>query len=267
VICSGEALDRDLVRAWHGRCGAALHNLYGPAEAAIDVTAHSCDRAASGAVPIGEPIANTRIYILDGGFQPVPIGVEGEIFIAGAGVGRGYAGDSRLTGARFLPDPFADETSARMYRTGDRGRYLRDGNVEFLGRLDGQVKIRGQRIELGEIESALRDIDGVCDAVAIAAPDGKGAAYLVAWIVLRPGSELQATDLRRLLGERLPRYMIPQQFQFPSELPLNRSGKIDRRRLLDQQSMRKDRRVEEILAQIEMLDDRAVQVLLAGESN
>jgi amino acid adenylation domain-containing protein len=262
VICSGEALDRDLVRAWYGRCGAALHNLYGPAEAAIDVTAHSCDPAARGPVPIGKPIANTRIYILDAGFQPVPIGVEGEIFIAGVGVGRGYAGDPRLTGARFLPDPFADYHGARMYRTGDRGRYLRDGDIEFLGRLDGQVKIRGQRIELGEIESALRDIDGVRDAVA--ALDDKGA--LVAWVVFKPGAGGRAGDLRRMLGERLPRYMLPKQFRFLPELPLNRSGKIDRRLLLDQEVARKDRRIEEILARVETLDDRAVQELLAGES-
>jgi amino acid adenylation domain-containing protein len=262
VICSGEALDRELVRAWDRRCGAALHNLYGPAEAAIDVTAHRCDPAASGAVPIGKPIANTQIYVLDCSFQHVPIGVEGEIFIAGLGVGRGYAGDPRLTGARFLPDPLAGETGARMYRTGDRGRYLRDGEVEFLGRLDGQVKVHGQRIELGEIESALRDIDDVRDAVA--ALDSKGS--LAAWVVFKPGAGLQVGDLRRLLGERLPRYMLPQQFRFPSELPLNRNGKIDRQLLLDQEATRNNRRVEEVLARIETLDDRAVQELLAGES-
>ncbi|HKQ75117.1 MAG TPA: amino acid adenylation domain-containing protein [Blastocatellia bacterium] len=262
VICSGEALNRDLVRAWYGRCGAALHNLYGPAEAAIDVTAHRCDPAARGPVPIGKPIANTRIYILDAGFQPVPISVEGEIFIAGVGVGRGYAGDPGLTGARFLPDPFADDHGARMYRTGDRGRCLRDGDIEFLGRLDGQVKIRGQRIEFGEIESALRDIDGVRDAVA--ALDGEGS--LVAWVVFKPGAGLQAGDLRRLLGERLPRYMLPKQFRFQSELPLNRSGKIDRRLLLDQEAARKERRIKEILARVETLDDGAVQELLAGGS-
>jgi amino acid adenylation domain-containing protein len=262
VICSGEVLDRDLVQVWYRRSGAALHNLYGPAEAAVDVTAHRCDPAASGLVPIGKPIANTRIYILDGRLQPVPLSVEGEIFIAGVGVGRGYVGDPRLTGARFLPDLFADEPDARMYRTGDRGRRLRDGNIEFLGRLDGQVKIRGQRIELGEIESALRDIDNVRDAVA--ALDGKGS--LVAWIVFKTGAELQAGDLRRLLGERLPRYMLPQQFRFPPELPLNRSGKIDRRFLLDQEATRKGRRIEEILARVEALDNETVLELLAEES-
>jgi amino acid adenylation domain-containing protein len=266
VICSGEALDRDLVQAWYGRCDAALHNLYGPAEAAVDVTSHTCDRTASGVVPIGKPIANTRMYVLDSSFQPAPIGVEGELFIAGIALGRGYVNAPDLTGARFIPDPFVYEAGARMYRTGDRGRYLSDGNIEFLGRLDGQVKIRGQRIEMGEIESALRDIHGVSDAVAGVATDSKSSAQLIAWVVLKPGAELQTSDLRRLLGERLPRYMIPQQFRFKSELPLNRNGKIDRRLLLDQERNQKGYSIEELLARVEQLDEGDVQKLLAGKS-
>jgi amino acid adenylation domain-containing protein len=265
VICSGEALDRDLIQAWYRRHDAALHNLYGPAEAAIDVTAYACDPAASGLVPIGRPISNIRIYILDDSLQPAPVGAPGEIFIAGIGVGRGYIGDAGLTGARFLPDLFADEPGAGMYRTGDRGRYMRDGNIEFLGRLDGQVKIHGQRIELGEIESALRDIGEVRDAVVLATADATGSVRLVAWVVQNPRAELQTSDLRRLLGERLPRHMIPSQFRFTSALPLNRNGKIDRR-LLEQERMQEDNRIEDVLARIEMLDDRTVRELLAGES-
>jgi amino acid adenylation domain-containing protein len=263
VICSGEALDRELVYGWYSRSAAALHNLYGPAEAAIDVTAHFCDPAATGLVPIGKPIANTRIYVLDEDFQHLPAGVSGEIYIAGAGVGRGYTGDPSLTGERFIPDPFADQPGARMYRTADRGRWLRDGNIEFHGRSDNQIKIRGQRVELGEIEWALRQIVGVGDAAVLAAPDGKGSMRLLAWVVPKPDAELDTNGLRRELGERLPRYMVPSQLRIQQELPLNRNGKVDRRRLLDQATAAKDNRIEEILARVEMFDDLAIQELLA----
>lgn len=130
-----------------------------------------------------------------------------------------------------------------------------------------KIKIRGQRIELGEIESALRDIDGVNDAVASVATDSKSSAQLIVWVVLKPGAELQTSDLRRLLGERLPRYMIPQQFRFKSELPINKNGKLDRRLLLDQEIAQKDHKIEELLARIEMLDEKDVKKLLAGKSN
>jgi acyl-CoA synthetase (AMP-forming)/AMP-acid ligase II len=262
VICSGETLDRDLVEMWYGRCNATLHNLYGPAEAAVDVTSSVCERNGSGAVPIGKPIANTRIYVLDHSLHPAPINVAGEIFIGGMAVGRGYLNAPELTASKFLPDPFSDEPGARMYRTGDRGRYLRDGNLEFLGRLDNQIKIRGQRIELGEIESILRGLEGVSNAAVLL----DGSSQLVAWVVPDRGVELESADLRRQLADRLPRYMIPQQFHFRPELPLNASGKVDRRRLLSEEVKAKDDEMEALLARVEILDDAEVQKLLSAMS-
>ncbi|WP_262311854.1 amino acid adenylation domain-containing protein, partial [Duganella violaceipulchra] len=157
VLCSGEALSHSLQTQFHAYLPAIeLHNLYGPTEAAIDVTSWHCKHGRyAGIVPIGRPIANTQLYILDAHLQPVPVGVTGEIYIGGAGVARGYLNRAELTAERFLPDPFSAQAEARLYKSGDLGRWLADGNIEYVGRNDFQVKIRGFRIELGEIEARL----------------------------------------------------------------------------------------------------------------
>ncbi|UQA59462.1 non-ribosomal peptide synthetase/type I polyketide synthase [Polyangium aurulentum] len=191
VVCSGEALPPAVVRRFFARLeGVQLHNLYGPTEAAIDVTAHACTPDEELAtVPIGRPIANTAIYILDRHGEPVPPGAPGELFIGGVGVGRGYLRRPELTAERFVPDPFSAAPGAHLYRTGDLARFRPDGVIEFLGRLDHQVKVRGFRIELGEIESTLRDHPAVQEAVVVAREDAAGDKRLVAYVVPSPENE------------------------------------------------------------------------------
>ena len=187
IVCSGEELPLSLQHACQERLGhAALYNLYGPTEAAIDVTHWTCDAGQQqGYVPIGRPIANTQIYILDAQGQPVPVGVSGEIHIAGDGVARGYLNRPELTAERFVQDPFSEQADARMYRTGDLGRWRADGAIEYLGRNDFQVKIRGLRIELGEIEAKLAEQPQVREAVVLAREDGAGDRRLVAYVTAR----------------------------------------------------------------------------------
>jgi amino acid adenylation domain-containing protein/non-ribosomal peptide synthase protein (TIGR01720 family) len=236
VVCSGEALPAELARRFAARLGARLgarlHNLYGPTEAAVDVTSFVCG-AADGAdgrgipgIPIGRPIANTRIHLLDRGLQPVPVGVPGELFIAGVNLARGYVERPDLTAERFLPDSEGGEPGGRVYRTGDLARWRNDGAIEFLDRLDHQVKIRGVRIELGEIEAALLALPGVREAVVTAREDGS-AKRLVAYVV----GETPAEALRQALRERLPETMVPAAFVALAALPLNANGKVDRKAL------------------------------------
>jgi amino acid adenylation domain-containing protein len=210
-----------------------LHNHYGPAESHV-VTAQtlSANPATWPYRPtIGTPIANTRINILDRYGRPVPIGVTGEIYLGGAGLARGYLNRPELTAERFVPDPFATEPSARMYRTGDRARYLPDGNIEFLGRVDDQVKIRGYRIEPGEIESLLAKHPAVRQAVVIAREDTPGDMCLVAYVVSADASLTDTELLRTHLRERLPEYMRPAAYVLLEHLPLSANGKIDRKAL------------------------------------
>jgi acyl-CoA synthetase (AMP-forming)/AMP-acid ligase II/acyl carrier protein len=231
VICSGEALPASLARRFHDRLpGAALHNLYGPTEAAVDVTAWRCARDSSAvSVPIGRPIANTRIYILDAHGRPTPVGVAGELHIGGVQVGRGYLNRPELTAERFLSDPFAVQPGARMYRTGDLGRWLPDGVIEFLGRNDFQVKLRGFRIELGEIEARLRDHPLVRDAVVVAREDSAGDRRLAAYYVAE--TEIPVEELRAHLAASLPDYMVPAAHVRLDALPLTPNGKLDRKAL------------------------------------
>ncbi|HEY4562708.1 MAG TPA: amino acid adenylation domain-containing protein, partial [Thermoanaerobaculia bacterium] len=239
VVCSGEALSAELARRFAARLGQArLHNLYGPTEAAVDVTSWTCEPGESyrGGVPIGRPIANTRIHLLDRDLRPVPVGVPGELLIAGVNLARGYVERPDLTAERFLPDPEAGEPGGRVYRTGDLARRRSDGAIEFLGRLDHQVKIRGVRIELAEIEAALLAQPGVREAVAAVRSDGSDGSdrsvgshgpRLIAYFT----GDAAAEELRQALRERLPEAMVPAVFVPLASLPLNANGKVDRRAL------------------------------------
>ena len=231
VICSGEALPVDLQTRFFERLECQLHNLYGPTEAAVDVTFWECQPDKNLiSVPIGRPIANTQIYILNSELQPVPIGVPGELHIGGIGLARGYFNRPELTKKKFISNPFSQEEEARLYKTGDLARYLPDGNLEYLGRIDHQVKIRGFRIELGEIESVLAQHPQVRETVIIAREDQPGNKQLVAYLVGHQDS-LVASCLRNYLKEKLPDYMIPSAFVQLESLPLTPNGKVDRRAL------------------------------------
>jgi amino acid adenylation domain-containing protein len=229
ILCGGEALSRELATALRG-AGGSLWNLYGPTETTIWSTVHEVQDE-TGSVPIGRPIANTQLYVLDRQGQPTPIGVPGELFIGGDGVARGYLKRAELTAAKFLPDPFCGRTGARMYRTGDLARYRPDGALEYLGRVDDQVKIRGFRIELGEVEVTLSQYPGVRQAVVVARQDGSGEQRLAAYLTTVPGRPPTARDLRSFLAERLPEYMVPSILTTLPEFPLTPNGKVDRRRL------------------------------------
>ncbi|EMF8146155.1 amino acid adenylation domain-containing protein [Serratia marcescens] len=236
VMCSGEALPATLVAEFYRRLPQAeLHNLYGPTEAAVDVTAWHCSREAERvSVPIGRPIANTRIYLLDERGQPVPLGAVGELYIGGVQVARGYLHRPELTAERFLSDPFAP--GGRMYRTGDVARYLANGDIEYLGRNDQQVKIRGFRIECGEIEAALATHPAVREAVVDARAVGDDKR-LVAWVVPAAdvAEETLAGALRQHVSAALPDYMVPSAWVVVAALPLSPNGKLDRRALPEPQ--------------------------------
>ncbi|NLG49703.1 MAG: amino acid adenylation domain-containing protein, partial [Chloroflexi bacterium] len=235
VAVGGEKAQRESLIAWQQLPGRAVPwlNTYGPTEATViatlyDVRLEQWD--ADRELPIGRPIANMRVYILDDRLQPVPVGVPGELYIGGVGVARGYLHRPDLTAERFVPDPFSGEAGARLYRTGDRARYLADGNIEFLGRLDDQVKVRGFRVELGEIEAALREQPGIKDAVVLAREDTPGQPRLVAYLVPK-GQPPAISELREQLGHKLPEYMIPSAYVFLEAFPLTPNAKVDRKAL------------------------------------
>ncbi|MGB9304550.1 MAG: AMP-binding protein, partial [Mycobacterium sp.] len=236
VICSGEALPYDLRDHFLATLDAELYNLYGPTEAAIDVTHFHCQRGESGMlVPIGRPIANIRAYILDAHLQPVPVGVPGELFIGGVGLGRGYLNRPDLTATIFVADPFGSDLGhpgERFYRTGDLTRYLPDGNVDYLGRIDFQVKIHGFRIEPGEVEAALAKHPAVAENAVVIRPDSRGNPILVAHVVPAGGGAPSTAELRRFLLELLPAAMLPAVFEVTDALPLTSSGKVDRKALM-----------------------------------
>jgi amino acid adenylation domain-containing protein len=233
VICSGEALPVEYQDRFFARLPfVELHNLYGPTEASVDVSCWRClPEPNQRTVPIGRPIANMQLYILDELHQPVPVGVPGELYIGGVGLAQGYINRPELTAEKFIPNPFAGLPSERLYKTGDLVRYRADGNIEFLGRIDFQVKIRGCRIELGEIETVLTGHPGVREAVVLAREDKVADKRLVAYVVVEEQQQAPVGELRSYLQERLPDYMIPSAFVFLGALPLTASGKVDRRAL------------------------------------
>ncbi len=233
VFCSGEALPYDLRDHFLATLDAELYNLYGPTEAAIDVTHFHCQRGESGTlVPIGRPIANIRAHILDAHLQPVPVGVPGELFIGGVGLGRGYLNRPDLTASIFVADPFGGDPAdpgQRLYRTGDLTRYLPDGNIDYLGRIDFQVKVHGFRIEPGEVEAALAKHPAVAENAVVTRTDSRGNTILVAHVVAAGDAAPSTAELRRFLLDLLPAAMVPAVFEVRDALPLTSSGKVDRR--------------------------------------
>ena len=230
VLCGGEALPPSLANQLHGRC-ASLWNMYGPTETTIWSAVHKLDRVDGSTIPVGSPIANTRMYVLDAHLQPVPVGVVGELYIGGDGVARGYAGLPERTAERFIPDPFVGRSGARLYRTGDLVRQLRDGTFKFEGREDRQAKIRGYRIEPAEIESLLTLHPDVAQAAVAVRSDGTGEKRLVGYVVPRGAASVEenkfSAALRSFLRQKLPEYMVPAAFVLLDHLPLIANGKLD----------------------------------------
>lgn len=234
--CSGEALTWELARRFRSAFPkATLLNIYGSSEVAADVTWHEMgeeqEEPGKLSVPIGKPISNTQVYLLDQYLNPVPVGVRGEIYVGGEGLALGYWQQPELTAQRFVRNPIAPELSDRLYRTGDLGQWRRNGEIEYLGRVDSEVKVRGMRIELGEIETVLGEHPAVQAATVVARDEAPGEQRLVAYVVLRPGSLAGAQELRSFLKGKLPDYLLPARFEYLTSLPVTSSGKVDRRAL------------------------------------
>jgi amino acid adenylation domain-containing protein len=222
VMTAGEACPTEVAAAWSR--GRRLYNGYGPSEATVGTTLAELDGTRK--PPIGRPISNKRVYVLDERLRPVPPGSKGELYVGGIGVARGYIGRPELTAERFLPDPFADEPGARMYRTGDAVRWDADGQLHFLGRIDGQVKIRGFRIELAEVEAALEAVEGVHDAVVVARGEGASAELVSYYVPV--ASPPSPAELKAALRTVLPDFMLPRAYVALERFPLTANGKIDR---------------------------------------
>ncbi|MGZ9270912.1 MAG: amino acid adenylation domain-containing protein, partial [Candidatus Binatia bacterium] len=238
LIVGNEKVSLDHLKRWHGHVGSKVRwlNAYGPTEAIITATLYEAPQPEDAyadltSVPIGRPLTNRQIYVLDRSLQPVPIGVTGELYIGGPALALGYLNNPELTAEKFIESPFFADATTRLYRTGDLARYLPDGNLEFLGRIDAQVKIRGYRIELGEVETVIAQHTGVRAAVVVAREDSPGDKRLVAYAVASPGSTPSASDLRSYLQQQLPEYMVPSAFMFLKSLPLTAGGKLDRNAL------------------------------------
>ncbi|MFL6286654.1 MAG: amino acid adenylation domain-containing protein, partial [Pyrinomonadaceae bacterium] len=224
VVSAGEACPPELAARWSN--GRDFYNAYGPTETTVCATAHRCE-GTERVPPIGRPIANMRVYVLDTHGQVAPVGVLGELYVGGAGVARGYLNREELTAERFVADPFSDEAGARLYRTGDLVRYLPNGELEYVGRQDGQVKLRGYRVELGEVEAAVSSHPSVQSCVVILRED-EGEKRLVAYVT---GGDIYTEELRQYAKEQLPEYMVPSAFVVLESLPLTTSGKVDHRML------------------------------------
>ena len=256
ILCGGEAFPQDLASQLLGKC-QSLWNMYGPTETTVWSTIHQVTEV-NGSIPIGRPIANTEVYILDNHLQPVPVGVPGLLYIGGQGLAKGYLNRPELTAEKFIPHPFSTQPGARLYCTGDLARYLPDGRLECLGRIDHQVKVRGYRIELGEIEAVLNQLPDVEQALVIVREDTPGDKRLVAYLIATQ-TELPIAELRQTLKQTLPDYMVPSAFVTLDTFPLTPNGKIDRHALPDPELSREDQAasyvapetlVEETLADI-----------------
>jgi amino acid adenylation domain-containing protein len=266
ALCGGEALPADLA-AQLKACVGRVWNMYGPTETTVWSTCLELDGSES-PVPIGRPIANTQCHVLDAYMKELPIGVAGELYIGGAGVARGYIGDPALSAARFVPDTRSLSPGARMYRTGDQVRWRRDGKLEYLARLDNQVKLRGFRIELGEVESVLSRYNQVTQCAVVMRRFGPGDDRLVAYLCCRNNAMPTNTELRRFLRGALPEYMIPQVFVELDALPLTPNGKLNRAALPLPAVAKKDKReppgtpAEKLIAEVwmEMLGVSTVSV-------
>jgi acyl-CoA synthetase (AMP-forming)/AMP-acid ligase II/acyl carrier protein len=248
VIFGGEALELQYLKPWfkrHGDKKPQLVNMYGITETTVHVTyrpiTYEDVESGQGSV-IGEPIPDLQLYVLDGNLEPVPIGVAGELYVGGAGLGRGYLNRPELTMERFIPDPFSQRPGARLYKTGDVARFLPNRDLEYLGRADQQVQIRGFRVELGEIESVLAENEAISQVVVVVREEQRADQRLVAYFVPAPDREVDIPELRTHLGARVPEYMIPQYFVELEAIPLTPNGKVDRRALPEPQV---DRQAEE----------------------
>ncbi len=239
LFCSGEALGFDLVQSFYEKASdfAEVHNLYGPTEAAVDVSYFACTRNPTDkTIPIGKPVTNTGLYVLDEYDQPVPVGVPGELHIGGIQLARGYWNRDDLTRQRFIPCPLDDAAHRRLYRTGDLAYFRPDGEIIYLGRNDFQVKISGVRIELGEIEAAIRAAEVIRDVVVVA-EENEGLKRLVAYVVADAAGEAMAALVKTAVSERCPPFYVPQEVRFLAEMPLTVSGKINRKALNDQRRL------------------------------
>lgn len=229
VFCGGEALTKDLKNKLFEKLDVEFYNLYGPTEATIDATFFKCKKDSDDIyISIGKPVYNTQVYILDKYLNPVPAGIPGELYIGGVDVAKGYLKNPELTESKFIPDIFSNKPGAKLYKTGDAAKFMIDGNIEFLGRVDNQVKLRGYRIELGEIESKLNQYYTVEESIVIVREDKPGNQRLAAYIVNRNNSEIISDDIKQFLRESLPEYMIPSVFIVLDNLPLTPNGKVDR---------------------------------------
>ncbi|HJQ69040.1 MAG TPA: amino acid adenylation domain-containing protein [Blastocatellia bacterium] len=232
VFVGGEVLTTELVHELKSQLDVEVYNLYGPTEAAIDTTCQRCEGGRERQVEsLGRPISNAQVYLLDTHLQLAPILSPSEIYIAGAGLARGYLNAPEMTADRFIPNPFGQTAGSRLYRTRDVGRYLSDGSIEYIGRSDQQVKVRGYRIEFGEVEAVLSQHPDVSEAIISFREDSPGDRRLVAYVVTKAGAETTADSLRGFLKESLPDYMLPSSFMFLDDLPLTSNGKVDRRAL------------------------------------
>ena len=227
MIAAGEECTAEIVERW-GR-GRRFFDAYGPTETTVCASMGECEAGSDRRPTIGRPIANTQVYILGPNQEVAPIGVKGELYVGGTGVARGYLGRPAMSADKFVPHPFSGEPGSRLYRTGDLARYLMDGNIEFIGRVDEQVKVRGHRIELGEIESALNEHRLVKQSVVVAREDERGNKRLLGYVAGE--EEATAAELKRHVRERLPEYMVPEEIIILPEIPVTSNGKIDRARL------------------------------------
>ena len=234
-IVGGDTMLPEFLDLWHRTPMSSIRliNAYGPTETTItatafDVVAQPREHSASQRIPIGRPLANRQIYILNRYGNAVPVGIPGELYIGGSCLARGYLKRADLTAENFIPNRFSDEPGERLYKTGDLARYLPDGNIEFLGRIDHQVKIRGFRIELGDIEAALRQHPAVRETIVLAQERGPGEKQLAAYVVAQREARFTASELRGFLKDKLPDYMVPAVFVPLDALPLMPNGKLDR---------------------------------------